>query len=141
NQYPLFGNARVLPVKVIWDYAYYWGVLCQLVFQRRLTDLALLGELRPQLERARDLNLQVQATLREWDLADPGRSERRMLDQWPPPWFPELNATLDDALDDAQLRERRRGNVAMLEQLAATIAARAAGDRTAACEGVPLFDD
>src|SRR6185369_9878092 len=40
DQYRIFGDAEVMPVKVIWDYAYYWGVLCQLFFQRRLTDLA-----------------------------------------------------------------------------------------------------
>ena len=140
NQYPLFGNQHVLPVKVIWDYAYYWGILCQLVFQQRLTDLALLGELRPQLERARELNLQVQATLREWDRADPpGRSERRMLDQCSLPWFADLNATLHDTLDDAQLRERLRANVVMLEQLAATIAARAAGSNAPASGAISLF--
>ena len=27
DQYPLFGDPEVLPVKVIWDYTYYWGVL------------------------------------------------------------------------------------------------------------------
>ena len=143
DQYPLFGNPTVLPVKVVWDYAYYWGVLCQLVFQQRLTDLALLGELRSELERARALNLQVQSTLREWDRADAGRNERRLLDQCSLPWFTALNATLHDALDDAQLRARLRGNVAMLEQLAATIAARAAGNRMDAGTqaGVPLFAD
>ena len=40
DQYPLFGDPEVLPVKVIWDYTYYWGVLSQIFFQRRLTDLA-----------------------------------------------------------------------------------------------------
>ena len=28
DQYPIFGDPEVLPVKVIWDYTYYWGVLC-----------------------------------------------------------------------------------------------------------------
>ena len=143
EQYPLFGNPTVLPVKVVWDYAYYWGVLCQLVFQQRLTDLALLGELRSELERARTLNLQVQSTLREWDRADAGRNERRLLDQCSLPWFTALNSTLHDTLDDAQLRARLRANVAMLEQLAATIAARAAGNEAdaGAQAAVPLFAD
>ncbi len=26
-----------MPIKVLWDYTYYWGVLCQLFFQNRLT--------------------------------------------------------------------------------------------------------
>ena len=125
GQYPLFGNASVLPVKVIWDYAYYWGVLCQLVFQQRLTDLVLLGELRPQLERARALNEGMQQLFRLWHAADGGCSERRLLDQCSLPWFAELNRGLHDTLDDVQLRARLRANGAMLEDLAATIAARA----------------
>ena len=28
----LFGDPEVLPVKVIWDYTYYWGVLAQFFF-------------------------------------------------------------------------------------------------------------
>jgi flavin-dependent dehydrogenase len=27
DQYPLFGDAQVMPVKVIWDYTYYWSLL------------------------------------------------------------------------------------------------------------------
>ncbi len=49
DQYRIFGDPEVLPVKVIWDYTYYWGVLCQLFFQRRLTDLPMLSSLRSEL--------------------------------------------------------------------------------------------
>ena len=62
----MFGDAEVMPVKVIWDYTYYWGVLCQLVFQHRLTDLALLGALRDELERAQALNRRMQHFFRRW---------------------------------------------------------------------------
>ena len=33
DQYRIFGDPEVLPVKVIWDYSYYWGVLSPLFFQ------------------------------------------------------------------------------------------------------------
>lgn len=135
NQYPVFGNATVLPVKVIWDYAYYWGILCQIVFQHRLTDLALLGDIRSQLEHARALNDQMQQLFRDWNLAHPGRNERQMLDQYALPWFAGMNATLHDALDDMQLRARLRENVDLLEGLAATLRERAAAD------GTPLRDN
>ena len=47
DQYPIFGDPEVLPVKVIWDYTYYWGVLAQFFFQRRLADLGVaLGAAR-----------------------------------------------------------------------------------------------
>ncbi|MEO7071597.1 MAG: tryptophan 7-halogenase [Rhodanobacter sp.] len=118
DQYPLFGNAQVLSAKVIWDYAYYWGVLCQLVFQHRLTDLDLLGEMRPELERAQALNTRMQALFLQWHAAGGGQTRREMLDQCALPWFAELNATLYDALDDAGVRARLRDNVRMLDGLA-----------------------
>ena len=42
GQYGMFGHAYVMPVKVLWDYTYYWGILCLLYFQDRLTDLKSL---------------------------------------------------------------------------------------------------
>ena len=73
DQYPIFGDPEVLPVKVIWDYTYYWGVLCQFFFQRRLADLAALSALRDELAACQALNLAVQALLRDWS----ARSQRR----------------------------------------------------------------
>ncbi|MFL6592196.1 MAG: NAD(P)/FAD-dependent oxidoreductase, partial [Luteimonas sp.] len=48
DQYPLFGDAQVMPVKVIWDYTFYWSMLAPLYFADRLTDIPMLGQLRPQ---------------------------------------------------------------------------------------------
>ncbi|HEX5305150.1 MAG TPA: tryptophan 7-halogenase [Dyella sp.] len=128
DQYPLLGNAEVMPIKVIWDYAYYWGVLCQLVFQQRLTDAALFAELADELETARALNERMQAFFGRWHAASPGHNPRAMLDQGELPWFAAMNATLHDTLDDAGVRARLRENVSLLQGLAATIVDRASGD-------------
>lgn len=128
HQYPLLGNAEVLPIKVIWDYAYYWGVLCQIVFQQRLGDATLFAELAPELEAARALNERMQAFFLRWHARSKGRNPRAMLDQRELPWFAAMNATLHDTLDDAGVRARLRDNVALLEGLAAMIVERAAAD-------------
>jgi flavin-dependent dehydrogenase len=125
DQYPLLGNAEVLPVKVIWDYAYYWGVLCQLVFQQRLTDAALFAELASELDAARTLNERMQAFFTRWHACSRGPNPRAMLDQGELPWFAAMNASLHDPLDDAGIRARLRENVALLQGLAATIVERA----------------
>ncbi|MEO5830726.1 MAG: halogenase, partial [Rhodanobacter sp.] len=126
NQYPLLGNAEVMPIKVIWDYTYYWGVLCQLVFQQRLTDAALFAELAPELDAARALNERMQAFFTRWHACSRGHNPRAMLDQGELPWFAAMNATLHDLLDDAGIRARLRENVALLQGLAASIVERAA---------------
>jgi len=119
GQYGLFGDARVLPVKVLWDYTYYWGVLCQLFFQRRLTDLAAIGRLRTPLARAERLNGAVQAFLREWSRHSDRRNPPQLLDQASLPWFAELNRGLTDTLDDAAFQRRMADSFAQLDALAA----------------------
>lgn len=132
DQYALFGNERVMPVKVLWDYTYYWGVLCQLFFQKRLTDRTAIVALGEPLQRARRLNATVQKTLHAWGAAAGAvpdeASGRPMLDQASLPWFAELNRGLRDVLDDAAFHRRIVGNVAQLEALAAEIDAMAAAD-------------
>ncbi|MBX3727147.1 MAG: tryptophan 7-halogenase [Xanthomonadales bacterium] len=143
DQYPLFGNATVMPVKVIWDYAYYWGVLCVLVFQDRLTDIALLGDVRGELERAAALNREMQAVLRDWHRRDGGDNPARMLDQGGLDWFHAMNARLHEPLDDAGVRQRLRDNLALLETLAARIrhqAGVAATPLPLAAAALDLFD-
>jgi flavin-dependent dehydrogenase len=142
DQYRLFGNARVMPIKVLWDYTYYWGVLCQLFFQGRLTDRAMFAALNEPLSQARRLNADMQAFLRRWgDHRDADGTEPfnppQMLDQASLPWFAELNRSLGDRLDDAGFRARMRANVAQLEQLAGEIVGLALREAPALSAHVP----
>ena len=131
GQYPLFGNASVMASKIVWDQAFYWGVLCQLVFQRRLADAALFAELGPALAEAQQLNERVQALFRDWHALAPAHRPAVMLDQRQLGWFRDLNEHMHDALDDAGVRARLRANLALLQEVAAAIAAQAARDGVA----------
>ncbi|QDH69077.1 NAD(P)/FAD-dependent oxidoreductase [Marilutibacter alkalisoli] len=139
DQYPIFGNAEVLPLKVLWDYAYYWGVLCPLVFQQRLADIGLLGELRPQLEQAQALNARMQQLFRDWHEAGGHGNPAVMLDQGELDWFYELNRGLHDSLDDAGVRAHLRGNIELLERLAAALEERAGRTSSVAGARPALF--
>ena len=125
DQYALFGDADVMPAKVIWDYTYYWGILCQFFFQRRLADVAALSRLRRELAAVQAMNLEVQALLRAWSQANRAGNSPRMLDQAALPWFAELNRSLVDVLDDGAFDARLRDNSALLARLAAEIRDRA----------------
>jgi flavin-dependent dehydrogenase len=127
DQYGLFGDPEVLPVKVIWDYTYYWGVLSQFFFQGRLTDLAAMGALRDELAQCQKLNIEVQAFFRAWSAVSEKRNPAVMLDQASLPWFAELNRSLNDTLDDAQFRARLRASTQQLHQLAREMLTRACG--------------
>jgi hypothetical protein len=125
DQYAMFGDPEVMPVKVIWDYTYYWGVLCQLFFQRRLTDTANISRLSTQLGHAKALNQAMQDFMRAWSVLSPKRNDAVMLDQASLPWFAELNRGLRDELDEEGFRARIIENVALLDTLAREIVARA----------------
>ena len=120
-----------MPVKVIWDYTFYWALLAQLYFAGRQCDIAALGRTRAAFQRGGELNVHVQALLREWGRrnAEAGRpvdiATDTMLDQSRIPWFAEMNRALNDPLDDAAFVERIHANLARMEALAAEVLARA----------------
>lgn len=127
DQYPLFGDAQVMPVKVIWDYTFYWALLAPLFFGDRIADLRMLGRLKSEFARGRALNVSVQALLHEWGERNtaPLTPDLRMLDQYGIGWFHEMNRALDDTLDDAAFMARIRGNLARMDWLAAEVLGRA----------------
>jgi hypothetical protein len=66
DQYKIFGDPEVMPVKVIWDYAYYWGVMCQLFFQNKLIDVSCMARMKDKLAGIQALNQDMQLFLRQW---------------------------------------------------------------------------
>ncbi|MGI8561405.1 MAG: NAD(P)/FAD-dependent oxidoreductase [Luteimonas sp.] len=127
GQYPMFGDAQVMPVKIIWDYTWYWGLLAPLFFYDRLTYVALLGRLRPEFERTGALNRAMQPLLREWGARNRGPLEPdgRLLDQYLIDWFHEMNRALNDRPDDDAVHARLRDNATRMDWLAAEILSRA----------------
>lgn len=127
DQYALFGNARLMPLKVIWDYTFYWSLLAPLYFAQRQCDVAMLGRLRGEFAAGSALNRAMQAMLHDWDARDRAAndagtaSDARLLDQYALPWFHELNRALNDELDDDAFAARIRGNVELMHQLAAEL--------------------
>lgn len=132
GQYPLFGDAQVMPVKVIWDYTFYWALLAPLFFAGRQCDVALLGRMRGDFQAGSALNIAMQALLREWGernrAIDPdtrGPLDGRLLDQFGIDWFAEMNRALNDVLDRDAFVARIASNLARMRWLAAETLERA----------------
>jgi flavin-dependent dehydrogenase len=134
GQYPLFGDPQVLATKVIWDYAFYWGVLCQLFFQGRLTDVQALGAAREPLAAAKAMNEAMQPWLRRWAAGRTACNEPGMLDQAGLAWFEALNRGLTDRLDEAGFQQRLRDSRDQLAALAAEAVGRALAELPAAAQ-------
>jgi hypothetical protein len=131
GQYALFGDGTVMPLKVIWDYTYYWSLLAPLYFADRLSALPLLGRLRDPFATAAALNASMQRLLRQWGECNRGQGrsgaplDGRNLDQYRLGWFRALNRALSEPADDDALLARLRGNVALMQRLAAQLLAAA----------------
>ncbi len=118
DQYSLFGDAEVMPIKVIWDYTYYWSVLAPLFFHERLTDVALLAYAQSDLNTCQRLNEFMQAYFRQWAQHSDKRGKAVMFDQCRVPWFAELNRQLTVDKDAAALRAQLHAGAKLLSQLA-----------------------
>jgi flavin-dependent dehydrogenase len=128
DQYDLFGDPEVMPVKIIWDYAYYWGVLAQIYFQNRLTDLSAMSRLGQELALCQALNKEVQALLRAWSPHSRRRNPAVMLDHAALPWFADLNRALSVPLDDTGFHQRIERSALLLRRLARETLERARQD-------------
>lgn len=132
GQYGLMGHPEVWSLKCAWDTLAYFGVLNVLWVNDRLGDLDWMPSVEEHMRRYHALNERIQAAFREWDAGttptDPGGGPLVDLSA---PAFAQLNAELDDRLDDDDaLRARVARNVAFLEGVA-----RAVGDRGLAAVG------
>ncbi len=125
DQYPLFGNARVMSLKYVWDYALYWSFPALLYFNGKMTDPMFFSTIHDDIETLRGLNKKMQKFLRDWDAVDASQDvESAFVDQHGIDLLRQLNADLRDRLDDDALQMRFRRNVAMLKDLAAEITSR-----------------
>lgn len=120
GQYPIFGNALVMPLKIMWDYTFYWSLLAPVFFAKRQSSLSTMKRLKAEFAEGRALNAGIQALMRDWGLRDPGPppEDGRWLDQYSLDWARGMNAGLRDELDDAGFAARVRDNVARMRALA-----------------------
>ena len=118
DQYPLFGNPRIMALKFVWDYAVYWGFPALLYFRGKLTDVGFIQSLSRGIEEIRDMNLKMQQFFRDWYEADPHvNANAAFVDQSEIEIMTRLNAELCENIDDASLKTRFYENVELIRDL------------------------
>ncbi|CAM2009162.1 NAD(P)/FAD-dependent oxidoreductase [Acanthopleuribacter pedis] len=125
DQYPLFGNARVMTVKIYWDYAVYWSLLAFVFIQGRLCDLRSYGRISDAFQQAGALNNAMQQFFRDWHGADATPAPTAFLDQEKVDLMVNLNRGLKAPLDEAAFLAKFEENKNLLFALAAQITKRA----------------
>lgn len=124
DQYQLFGNPRVMSVKVVWDYTVYWCFFAFVYMQGRLTDVSQYGRIRDHFEVMGDLNTQMQNYLRAWHQADASSMSDAYIEQGDFEILYQLNRNLGLDFDTAAFEAQIDQNLDLLKQLHREIIAR-----------------
>jgi flavin-dependent dehydrogenase len=120
DQYPLFGNAKVMPVKVLWDICYYWSLAGPLYFAGKLTSIPTLVAARRTLDRAVALNTTMQAFFRSWDAVDQGEVRSGFIDPSKVDTAWELISNLTEQ-PPSGVAKLLRENLGLMHEMAAEI--------------------
>ena len=120
GQYGGFGDRRMMSLKLVWDYAYYWGVLSLLFFKEAMTDVPLMRELNTELQKVQMINRQVQSGFQQraaQRLVLP--SQGLFMNQYEIPCLKYFNRVLEDS--SATVADSLPENIRLLERLASYI--------------------
>ena len=118
DQYPLFGNPRIMALKFVWDYAVYWGFPALLYFNGKLSDIGFIQSISGGVAEVRELNQSMQDFFRDWHESDPSpKPEAGFVDQSQIDLMTRMNSELREKLDTTSLRERFEENVQVLRDL------------------------
>lgn len=143
NQYPIFGNMQIMPLKIFWDYAVYWAHSAFLFIHKRLWDLSIFIHLRGALTKVADLNREMQHFFNDMHHQVNQPLMESFVDQAEVSLMYDLNKGLVDPIDRDVFIERYFENVRQLELFAEEIKQRllaaAASEKENAVPEVPLY--
>ncbi len=125
NKYALFGNTQVMVVKILWDWAVYWGVPTILFTNNGFVNIEVLRALftsRNSLgSKLALLNNQVQLFFLDWAEKDNGDYVNSFVDFFDIPFLKKMHIELDAKLSDEDLINTCKSNLIILEQMATAI--------------------
>lgn len=115
QQYPVFGNPHIMPLKVIWDYTIYWGFLAFVAVQQRFCDLEALSAVKEAVARIYARSEEMQKILRDNNDRERPAMRPGMLDLAHIPFLLELNRALTIHHTDASFGETLDKNLELIE--------------------------
>lgn len=118
DQYPLFGNMQIMPLKIFWDYAVYWAHSAFLFIHKRLWDLSIFIHLRSALQKVAGLNKDMQLFFNENHEKVNKKLSQSFLDQAKVRFMYDLNNGLLGELSNDEFVDQYMKNVAKLEAFA-----------------------
>lgn len=117
GQYPVFGNPRIMPLKVIWDYTIYWGFFAFFTVQQRLCDLESLKIIEDAVATIYRQSEEMQRILRSNHARSYPPLAAGFIDIAQIPFLVELNRGLTSPHTTSSFLSTLRSNIALIEDV------------------------
>ena len=121
DQYQIFGNPIVMPVKILWDYLVYWYITGFFFMHERMCRQTMYLRNLSLLSEYEKVNHFMQRFFRTWHQATDAAHAHGMVDISQVKLVRESNRRLLDDLDDKEFMRRFQINLKQLETLACEI--------------------
>lgn len=119
NQYQIFGNPLVMPVKVLWDYLVYWSLTGFVFMHGKTCDQLMYLRTMSKLKKLGKLNEAMQEFFREWHQQTEGQEcDLPMVNISEIPLVFESNSRLVEQFTNREYRNQFGNNLKQLEAIA-----------------------
>jgi len=120
DQYPIMGNAKVMSLKIIWDYTLYWSGVALLFFRNKFCDVEFMQTASASLQKIYHINLQMQQFLRHWADVDVSSTTKTdiFINYSDIVYLQQLNKDLLDELTDEALEKKLASNLVLIKKVA-----------------------
>jgi flavin-dependent dehydrogenase len=117
DQYQLFGNPQVMPVKILWDYLIYWSITGFIFMHDRICRQTMYLRHLGKLTKLGKLNHFMQDFFRTWHRQSTDAEPNGRIDISSMPIIRKSNERLLEDLDDRAFGRQFADNVNQLETL------------------------
>lgn len=121
DQYVMFGNPTVMPVKVLWDYLVYWSITGFIFMQGRMCHQTMYLRNLSRLTQLGKVNHFMQDFFREWHEATKDQELNGTIDISQIPIIREMNQQLLEEMNNGTFFNRFKKNLRQLESLGTEI--------------------
>lgn len=118
DQYRLFGNPTVMPVKILWDYLVYWSITAFIFMHGRMCMHGTYLRNLKNLNRFGKLNHFMQEHFRNWHEATKDKDVTSNVNISQMPVIREMNEGLKNQLHGKEFNQQFTRNLQRLEQIA-----------------------
>ncbi len=117
DQYPLFGDSRIMTAKLIWDFAVYWVFLAAIYCSGNLCNTNLFIKIRVTLDQLNQLNRSAQQLFRDWHALELGAEDAKYVDLRKYEQLYRLNELLTRERDAAQVEADLKAGLDTLQEI------------------------